>query len=122
MFVEGTAAHDLARACRIDPHELPLVRERAIELAPSGAGFEPSSLLIGILIKDGSQIAMDVWKRVLLPRLRARFGDDAIKEKKGMAPEKPTAKRGVPDRDRADKRESKTRKKNDSSGTPKSSE
>ena len=48
--------------------------ENLIEVRPSGAGFEPGTVM---LIVAGI-VARDLWQQVILPRIKQRWGADAV--------------------------------------------
>lgn len=77
----GTAAHAAAVKAGIDLKALPKELGQLLSIKPAGAGLGSVDLLIGAL----GPVAWDVWKHVLLPQIRARWGDDAIKAKAAAA-------------------------------------
>jgi hypothetical protein len=65
-----------ARRAGIDLGELPRgSRDSAITIEKTTANFAGAEILIGL----GVKIAYDVWKELILPRLRQRFGSDSIR-------------------------------------------
>jgi len=52
-------------------------RSDAITVRREGSGFSGVEILIGL----GIAIAKDVWAQIILPRLKQKFGSDAIAEK-----------------------------------------
>ncbi len=53
--------------------------QKAITIRPAGAGFDPAT--IGILVifaPTANRVLQDLWTTVLLPRIRRRWGSDAI--------------------------------------------
>lgn len=45
-------------------------------------GIDPFSLLVGATVAGGAKVAKDIWAKIILPRLVARYGVNAIELKK----------------------------------------
>jgi len=69
---------------RVPPGE----RARLIKLRRKGAGFEPGSTAVVVGIGLGAKILRDIWTHLLLPRLRKKYGADALKEKEAKKEKK----------------------------------
>lgn len=55
----------------------------AISVRADSSGTDPTSVLIIIAFAPtGNRILKDIWTSTLLPRIRRRWGDDAIGEEK----------------------------------------
>lgn len=63
---------------------LPLNLADIIQIKSVGArvGIDPFSLFIGAVIAGGTKVAKDIWTKIILPRLIAKYGEQAIKPKK----------------------------------------
>jgi hypothetical protein len=79
----GSAIRQTAQQHGIDTASLPATRKEALALKKSEAGLHQE--VVDLLLVATSHAARDVWHHVLLPWLRSRFGDDAIKERKTAA-------------------------------------
>src|SRR5262249_31326318 len=82
---EGSLAREEAERAGIPLGALPESMERVLSLKASGAGFEPGSVVLvvtGMLLNGASRVALDVWKHVVLPRIREKWGDHALKLRK----------------------------------------
>jgi hypothetical protein len=68
----------------IDPAGLADVdRKTAITVHAGASGVDPTVVLIVVtLAPSANHIVKDLWKTVLLPRIRRRWGDDAIGDEK----------------------------------------
>jgi hypothetical protein len=84
----------------IDTASLPDTIDEALSVKKSGAGVD-SSLVELIIAISGSglatTVATDLWKKVLLPVLVAKFGADAIVAKKKSKKTPPEHASGDPD-------------------------
>jgi hypothetical protein len=66
-----------AAAAGVDVEQLDTGAARApIDVAARGAGFG----VIEILVVAAGVVARDLWKEVILPRIKERFGADAVRE------------------------------------------
>ena len=72
-----------ATACGIDLQQIAgLSRDQAITFHQDGAGFDPATTAIVVALAPvAAGIVRDLWKEIILPRLRQRLGNDALKEK-----------------------------------------
>lgn len=61
----------------IDPSEL---SPDSIDVRPEGAGLDP--VIASLIIAFVAPPVIDVWRHILLPRLRRRFGSDVVGEEK----------------------------------------
>jgi hypothetical protein len=69
----------------VDITSLPVKEERAdaIRVSVRGAGVEPTMVsLIIAFAPVANEVLISLWKRVLLPRIRSRYGRDAIQDEK----------------------------------------
>jgi hypothetical protein len=58
-------------------------RKTAIEIRARGAGIDPSTVAIVIAFAPtANAVLTSLWHAVLLPRIRARYGRDAIREER----------------------------------------
>jgi hypothetical protein len=66
----------------IRPHELDdIEKSDAISVRADSSGADPTSVLIIIAFAPtGNRVLKDIWTSALLPRIRRRWGDDAIGE------------------------------------------
>ncbi|MCU1315200.1 MAG: hypothetical protein JWN63_522 [Candidatus Acidoferrum typicum] len=88
LQTEGSEAREDAKRAGIDLETIPSTLEKGLELRPSGAAFEPGSMALvvsGMLLHVAGQASLDLWKYVLLPRIRERWGDHALRERKQPA-------------------------------------
>jgi hypothetical protein len=70
-----------AQQARISLAKLPAGRRgQLIKVRRKGAGLEPATTAIVVVIGLGAKVLRDVWKHILLPRLRKKYGDQALKE------------------------------------------
>lgn len=76
--VEGTEANARAKRAGIEVSSLPAEVAKLLGIRPSAAGIGTVDFVLVAL----GPVAWDVWKHVLLPQIRERWGDNAIKEKK----------------------------------------
>lgn len=51
---------------------------RSITVRNAASGFAAEAIVIGL----GVKIATDIWEKLILPRLRKRFGTDTVVEQK----------------------------------------
>lgn len=82
-------AYDRAVAENIDLTVLPASLKEVMALNKTGAGIDPSlgELLVWLAGSEAVRaVGRDLWKKVFLPYLIAKFGNDAIKPKKPVAP------------------------------------
>ena len=61
-------------------------RENAIIVRAGRSGVDPgTAVLLVSLAPSANRIIKDLWKKIVLPRIRERWGEDAIgKEKRGQ--------------------------------------
>ncbi len=88
LHCAGSAAHRQALRRGIDVSQLPKELGDALTIKPNVAGYDPSSILMlvtGAVLAGGSRVGLDVWKFVILPQFRARWGDHALREKREPA-------------------------------------
>jgi hypothetical protein len=72
----SAAGRDRAELADVD-------RKTAIDVRPGGSGVDPvTTVLVVALAPSANRIVKDIWATVLLPRIRRRWGDDAIGEEK----------------------------------------
>jgi len=72
----SAAALDRAALAGID-------RENAITVHPGRSGADPvTAILVVALAPSANRIIKDLWVTVMLPRIRRRWGDDAVGEEK----------------------------------------
>lgn len=58
-------------------------RENAIIVRAGTSGVDPTTaVLLVTLAPSANLIIKDLWKKIMLPRIRRRWGDDAIGEEK----------------------------------------
>ncbi len=58
-------------------------RENAIRVSVRGAGVEPTAVALVIAFAPvANEVLISLWKQVLLPRIRSRYGRDAIRDEK----------------------------------------
>jgi hypothetical protein len=58
-------------------------RENAIIVRAGTSGVDPiTAVLLVTLAPSANLIIKDLWKKIVLPRIRRRWGDDAIGEEK----------------------------------------
>ena len=77
-------AYKAAEAAGVDRALLPPKIDDALTIEEEGAPFELATLAVIIataLAPEAKKAVADVWKCVLLPRIRHRWGDHALKEK-----------------------------------------
>ena len=59
----------------------------AIRVKVKGAGLDPSSVeLIVAFAPTANAIAVSLWKKVILPRIKHRYGRDAVGEERSSEP------------------------------------
>lgn len=91
---EGSLAREEAERAGILLEDIPENMEEVLTLKPSGAGFEPGSVALiaaGMVLHGAGRAALDVWKYVLLPRIREKWGDHALKRQSQAAKKAATA-------------------------------
>jgi hypothetical protein len=71
-----------AIAAGMNPAALEKLDARAISVEDKGAYLDPITvaIIVKILIPVGGKVAIDLWTKVLLPRVKQRLGSEAIKE------------------------------------------
>jgi hypothetical protein len=71
-------------AAGLDPATLASVnRENAIIVRAGTSGVDPTTaVLLVTLAPSANLIIKDLWKKIVLPRIRKRWGEDAIGEEK----------------------------------------
>jgi hypothetical protein len=58
-------------------------RSEAIQVTVRGAGLDPTMVsLVVAFAPIANEALVSLWKRVLLPRIRDRYGRDAVREEK----------------------------------------
>ena len=85
LLTEGTTSRQNALDANIDIQNLQGSIDGVLTLRPSGVGFDPTSVFLIVAGAMGtalSKVSGDIWKYVLLPRIRARWGDHSLKTKK----------------------------------------
>lgn len=72
------------RAAGLDPAALAGVdRESAIVVHPDSSGAAPDTVLLLVtLAPSANLIIKDLWRKIVLPRIQKRWGEDAIGEEK----------------------------------------
>ncbi|MGB6353201.1 MAG: hypothetical protein WBF21_04435 [Steroidobacteraceae bacterium] len=92
LQAEGSSARRAAATMNIDVADLPARLDQALVVKASGAGFDPTSIVLmvtgaatGAVSKQLSRVVMDLWKYVILPQVRARWGDRSLKERRQAA-------------------------------------
>jgi hypothetical protein len=87
---KGTgAAYDRALTEDVDLSALPDSLGDMVALKKSSAGVDPSLVDLVVYLAGtemAKMVAKDLWKKVLLPYLAAKFGTDAVKQKKAARP------------------------------------
>jgi len=62
-------------------------RQDAIKVSVRGAGIDPASVsLIVAFAPVANAVLISLWTQVLLPRIRSRYGRDAIRDEKPAEP------------------------------------
>ena len=82
----STALDSELRSKGIDPAALANVDRRAAITVHAGtSGVDPIGIVIVVsLAPSANRVLKDLWKTVLLPRIKRRWGDEAIRgEKRG---------------------------------------
>jgi hypothetical protein len=81
--VDSDASRNAARF-RIDVSSVSRDIKDEVDLRPTppAFAFNPNDVVLTI-VKSGAaaRVALDLWRYVLLPRIRAKWGDDALKER-----------------------------------------
>lgn len=74
----------------INPSQLPHDLTQILSMKKSAAGFDASIVDMVVTFASGS-VAKDLWTYIILPHLRDKFGDTALKKraKKDKKSEKP---------------------------------
>ncbi|GAB1646156.1 hypothetical protein [Krasilnikovia sp. MM14-A1259] len=72
----------------VDPSAVPAPdRPGAIRVSVRGAGIDPTAVaLIVAFAPAANEILVSLWKQVLLPRIRSRYGRDAIQDERAPEP------------------------------------
>jgi hypothetical protein len=75
---------DELRAAGLDRAALDGVdRESAIVVHPGSSGVDPSTVVLVVSIAPSvNHVIKDLWKKIVLPRIVRRWGDDAVGEEK----------------------------------------
>lgn len=84
----GTTEYANFRANGLDRFELPGRLSNLITVRPDGAGVAG----VDVIIVLSGKVAWDLWKHVLLPHIRDRWGDDALKRKRAAIPREKSGK------------------------------
>jgi hypothetical protein len=81
---DSPALDDELRAAGLDRAALDGVdRERAIVVHPRSSGVDPNDVLLLVsLAPSANRVIKDLWKKIVLPRIERRWGEDAIGEEK----------------------------------------
>jgi hypothetical protein len=81
---DSPALDDELRAAGIDRAALDGVdRESAIVVEPISSGADPSAVLLLVSLAPSANLVIkDLWKKIVLPHIDRRWGDDAIGEEK----------------------------------------
>jgi hypothetical protein len=82
MHTPGSSAHTDALANGIDVAQLPKRLREMVDVRPDGAGLVTVE---GVVVGFIGRVAWDVWKYVLLPQIRRKWGDDALRPLRGRA-------------------------------------
>lgn len=62
-------------------------RQDAIQVSVRGAGIDPGAVsLIVAFVPAASEVLISLWNQVLLPRIRNRYGRDAIRDERPPEP------------------------------------
>jgi hypothetical protein len=62
-------------------------RPEAIQVSARGAGLDPASVALVVAFAPvANAVLVSLWEQVLLPRIRDRFGRDAIRDEKTTRP------------------------------------
>ena len=80
---ESNVRHE-AEARGIDLQKIfPLPRKDAISLKQEGEGFDPATTAIIVAFSPVvAEVVRDLWRNVVLPRLRKQKGEDALGDEK----------------------------------------
>jgi hypothetical protein len=78
----NSEASAVARAAGLDPRVISNVR---VDVREGQQGAEPiaTTIIVGILVSAGSEVAKTLWKEVLWPRIQRRLGSRALPEPVG---------------------------------------
>ena len=78
------ALDDELRAAGLDRAALEGVdRESAIVVHPGSSGMDTSAVVLLVsFAPSANRVIKDLWKKIILPRIERRWGDDAIGEEK----------------------------------------
>jgi hypothetical protein len=82
MRTPGSSAHADALANGIDLEGLPKHLREMVEIRPDGAGIVTVE---GVVVGYLCRAAWDVWKHVLLPQIRRKWGDEALRPLRARA-------------------------------------
>ncbi|GIF15742.1 hypothetical protein [Actinoplanes teichomyceticus] len=91
FWVEWETSEELRKelaGAGIDPGAVPAPeRPGAIRVSVRGAGIDPAAVsLIVAFAPAVSEVLVSLWNQVLLPRIRDRYGRDAIRDEKPPEP------------------------------------
>ena len=78
----GTPAYVSAKGAHIDVTILPDTIDEALSIQATAASVDLAtiSVVVGTLAPAAGKAAWDIWKHVMLPQIRMRWGDVAIRE------------------------------------------
>jgi hypothetical protein len=78
----NSEASAVARGAGLDPRVISNVR---VDVREGQQGAEPiaTTIIVGILVSAGSEVAKTLWKEVLWPRIQRRLGSRALPEPVG---------------------------------------
>jgi hypothetical protein len=63
----------------IDVGQLPRAREEAIQVTRPAAGLSGTEIVV-VLVPLAVEVAGDLWRHIIFPAIRRRFGDGALTE------------------------------------------
>ncbi|GIE91979.1 hypothetical protein [Actinoplanes regularis] len=72
-------------AAGIDPDVLPESEERAgaVRVGVRGAGLDPTGVaLVLSFAPTANTVLITLWKQIILPRIRRRYGRDAVRDER----------------------------------------
>ena len=87
MQVSGSVPNAALAGLGLAPADLPSAFDEALSIKGSGAGFDAATITLIVATIGGAVgaklpgMVSDTWKYVVLPQLRARWGDKALLEK-----------------------------------------
>jgi hypothetical protein len=81
---DSPALDDELRAAGLDRAALDGVdRESAIVVHPGSSGMDTSAVVLLVsFAPSANRVIKDLWKKIVLPRIERRWGEDAIGEEK----------------------------------------